>query len=683
MTIEQTVPNQTLSRPDGPPQEEGVDQARLKAVAVLLRQLATGLSAYRLYDGDVKQPSFSAAVDRIRGAAEQILSWGALEVEILGARFQTSGTMIAQDEIIDRLAKACYERRIERLHVRAVPDSRELAVFYKALNTPLEDVAISGGVGSIMLEAGVSSLGLGQIAPQAADALIGMPPASGDDELWERLQNPAGLATELLFDEELSASLPGQAHSIFGRIQALVSMLPESEQNTPDLWKKLNEVVASLPTGLREALAQTLVNESGSTPVAENMIGTMTDAELARVLVELSANGGRRAVDIAQHLVDSGARREDLVDLVKALEAGQQEAGTIMTGLDRAELLPPDTIQSVSLSQTVSDLLAVGLLSREQEDVRALLDLFPETEEQQRTVALAAFRDYMRVEHDADRIGKVLDVWVREVQRALSRRDDREVARLLEAADAARTQSTHTDPEKLAQIEGAWRRTLTGPLMAQIMPLIEGGTGEGAHALLQPFGEAAVDGLMEMLALEDDTAQRAMLVSLIVQLSSGHAQSVASRLTDPRWYVVRNAVTILYRSNGSEVVPYLVEASLHPHPAVRREVIRGLVAVGGEEAVPALRRLAVDSDPEVRNSALEGLGGMVVGSAAPALAGIIQASTDPNERRRAIDFLGRHPSPEATSLLERIAEGNSGARMPMAFRRQAKDLLKVRRGAGW
>jgi HEAT repeat protein len=219
--------------------------------------------------------------------------------------------------------------------------------------------------------------------------------------------------------------------------------------------------------------------------------------------------------------------------------------------------------------------------------------------------------------------------------------------------------------------------------VAQLIPVIQEGGGEHVHSLLEPFGEAAVDGLMEMLAKEEDKARRATLVSTLVQLSKGHPKSVAARLSDSRWFVVRNAVTVLYRAHGSEVLPYLVEASRHMHPAVRREVIRGLVAVGGEEAVPVLRRLAADSDHEVRRSALEALGGMVVPAAAPALAGIAESSTDLGEKRRAIDYLGRHPAREATMLLEALASGEGSAKVPLALRRHAKDLLKVRRGAGW
>src|SRR6266508_4101726 len=77
-----------------------------KAVVALLRQLASGLSAYRLFPGDLKQPSFVQMVQRIRAAAEAAVEWGPLEAEVKGSRFSTSLGLVPADERIERLALA-------------------------------------------------------------------------------------------------------------------------------------------------------------------------------------------------------------------------------------------------------------------------------------------------------------------------------------------------------------------------------------------------------------------------------------------------------------------------------------------------------------------------------------------------------------------------------------------------
>src|SRR5438046_8937162 len=71
---------------------ESVEHER--AVMVLLRQLSSGMSAYRLFPGDLAQPSFVAAVSRIRDAAEKALVWGPFQTEVNGKRFITAAGLV-------------------------------------------------------------------------------------------------------------------------------------------------------------------------------------------------------------------------------------------------------------------------------------------------------------------------------------------------------------------------------------------------------------------------------------------------------------------------------------------------------------------------------------------------------------------------------------------------------------
>ena len=54
---------------------------RDRAVVVLLSQVSSGLSAYRLFPGDLAQPSFIQACERIRVAAERALHYGPVVAE--------------------------------------------------------------------------------------------------------------------------------------------------------------------------------------------------------------------------------------------------------------------------------------------------------------------------------------------------------------------------------------------------------------------------------------------------------------------------------------------------------------------------------------------------------------------------------------------------------------------------
>src|SRR5436309_15304685 len=97
---------------------------RDRAVMALLRQLSSGLSAYRLFPGDLKQPTFVQVVQRIRHAAEAALAWGPFEAEINGKRFITPTGPAPSDEQTERFALVFYEHGAERLSLRGVPDAR-------------------------------------------------------------------------------------------------------------------------------------------------------------------------------------------------------------------------------------------------------------------------------------------------------------------------------------------------------------------------------------------------------------------------------------------------------------------------------------------------------------------------------------------------------------------------------
>ena len=143
---------------------------RDRAVMALLRQLSSGLSAYRLFPGDLKQPTFVQVVQRIRDAAQAALAWGPFDAEINGNRFFTSTGPVASDERVERLALALYEHGTERLWVRGLPDARELGVLYEALARPAHAEGEGGGsVGSALRVAGVKSIAVREVMPQGTE----------------------------------------------------------------------------------------------------------------------------------------------------------------------------------------------------------------------------------------------------------------------------------------------------------------------------------------------------------------------------------------------------------------------------------------------------------------------------------------------------------------------------------
>src|SRR5689334_19906502 len=103
---------------------------RQRAVLSFLRQLMSGLSAYRLFPGDVEQPSFVQACERIAGTAEALLQGGPLVLDIHGSQISIDHEPLPPDERVDRLALACYQHRAEQLTVSAIPSPGDLAILF-------------------------------------------------------------------------------------------------------------------------------------------------------------------------------------------------------------------------------------------------------------------------------------------------------------------------------------------------------------------------------------------------------------------------------------------------------------------------------------------------------------------------------------------------------------------------
>jgi HEAT repeats len=680
MAGEQGPQTGVIGAPEGAVRSDPTERDR--AIVVLFAQISSGLSAYRLFPGDLGQPTFIQACDRIRTAAERALRFGPIVAEIHGSRMRTEHGPVKGDDRIERLAIECYQRRAERLYVREIPRPQDLAVLYEALSTPQGEG--SGGVAAALRVAGVRSIGVGEITPELKEAEdLDERPSPEQREMWERLANPRALARDLIAEQ--TGGTPGEiAGGLFERLKGMVELLPDRQARGFELYRRLQEVIRHLPPATRRGLSAILLERVREDPMAERVIGTMTDAQLARVLVDLGSDGSTEPTDRATRLVNLGVRREDLVDLTVALARGQVEGGTIIAGLDRVGITPPaeGPAQPAAASpvlRTVSSLLARGLVSMGQDDVRSIREAFPATDEDQRGVAFDALADYLRIEVDMERLGEVLGAWVNETSDTMQRRDEAHLGFLVQVARLA--SEDQEDSEKAALIVASMRRALSDEMLTELVAAgDEDGRVESAISLLRPFGEMAVDRLLDDLARERDRGMRALLLRVLAELAQGHHRLVAKRLTDARWYVARNAVTVLYRAGGHEAVPWLVEATHHREPAVRREAIRGLISVTGPGSIEHLLALAHDSDQSVRSTLISGLGALVEPEAYRALGRLALALRDNAERRRALDALAGHAGDAAVEVLRGLGTARSRPRLPRKHRRYARALVKKLEG---
>jgi hypothetical protein len=639
--------------------------SREQRVAAVLRQIWLGLSAYRLYPGATDRPGFVAASERIETAAERALFDGIVDVEVHGEALWLEARPLPGEDAIRRLALVCFERRVERILLRDVPSPAELAHLFDVLSLAPTELQEPGAAEDRLQATGVRSIELLRIGPA---------PVTGADHVPEGLGEPTEteiptgdvLASELMV-EDLGGGAEQQAETILARLRSLSEELNVEPARGIELHSAFHEAIGRFPDDVRRSLVQLLVDRVADDPLAQRLIGAMSNAELTRALVDLGRDGRKDPVDLARRLAAAGVRHLDIVDLTSALEAGREEAGTIVAGLEQLGI----DLSGPRVSGSVTDVLAKYLGATRTEDARAMNRALGDTEEEQ--ASLLAFADYLTLESDLERIGEVLDGWADAVSGSL-RRGDR--ARLGVLVDAARRPLSNAGDDRTALFEASARHVLDVDVLLELAPPPAEGEPSPLPALLAPFGDLGVEVLLDLLADEEDRDRRALLLAVLRQAAAGHVGPVAARLDDPRWYVVRNAVTLLGAAGGPGVLERLATVARHGAPEVRREAARSLVLAGGPAAAPYLVDLAIHGGDEIGRLALVALAALTGAESASAIADVARSSPSKPLRQEALDVLAGRV--DCAALLEDLAAGSTKPKLPWALRRHAKRLLRER-----
>ena len=189
------------------------------------------------------------------------------------------------------------------------------------------------------------------------------------------------------------------------------------------------------------------------------------------------------------------------------------------------------------------------------------------------------------------------------------------------------------------------------------------------------LGDKVVRRLMQLLAEEDVAANRKLLAEVLMGIGPAAVPILQEHLFDERWYVVRNAVTILGELRSQESLPHLTPLLEHREVRVRRETIRTLSRIGGPRAVSILLQATEADDQETRRQALLSLGAIRAASAIPTLLKLLE---QPDWSQRTIDIkkdairaLGEIRSSEAVAPLATLL----GKRR--LWRRARHDELRV------
>ena len=173
------------------------------------------------------------------------------------------------------------------------------------------------------------------------------------------------------------------------------------------------------------------------------------------------------------------------------------------------------------------------------------------------------------------------------------------------------------------------------------------------------LGPLAIKPLLDQLADEPEMSARRSLVEMISGMASAHIVELGEHITDPRWYFVRNVISILGSTKSPDALPYLERTVRHPESRVRRETIRALSQINDRHAADMLVHSLYDDDAQNVQLAARYIGQRGLAGAVPTLEQVARGegrgNRDNGPRIEAIEALGRLGGLSALGTLQALA----------------------------
>ena len=181
--------------------------------------------------------------------------------------------------------------------------------------------------------------------------------------------------------------------------------------------------------------------------------------------------------------------------------------------------------------------------------------------------------------------------------------------------------------------------------------------------LASEMGAESADWLMQGIAESQRQGLRRRLATVVASLLSENPERLAPWLADPRWYVVRNVVSILGQVEGAVPIGLLRVAARHAEYRVKREVVAALSRAPRAESRPVLLEMLNSAETRLFGTILHHLSQVRDAELAAMLFKQIEdpsfASRPEPERRAIYQALGAVGDDDVVPLLEtQVLQGN-------------------------
>lgn len=509
----------------------------------------------------------------------------------------------------------------------------ELLHLCQALSLPSEDLAIKGGISSILWEKGtthikVTEAGLDEVITTLTEGAREDKLSAGVDEeaakkeikssgrslvLGDLETDPAGFGMGMI---ELAKQTRAGHESMEDRLFALYNeagrkIREEHPEQSDTLFEGLAQSAISLEQPYREGLvAGKLYGELDAELEGEQKAGL--DDQVPNELHEIVTGRFSTAWTVQQVSVllkKSSAKKitpsapppnpfaleavpvsQDLIDTVKEMAEYTPEEMEVLKDMSEAGMESDIIEAAVRTLIFLLPLVSPDVSAPGEKEIKLFSGVVRQLED---------MLSYLLKKKDYDLAALIIRVFRMPVHPAFK-------PRMAEAA------------KKTAS------RTAIAATISDLRKYPKGSPGYlSAYSYLSVLEREVTEVLLELLAEETDRSAREFFMDMLKDLGKHQLMLFGEHLSDERWYFVRNIVSILGNSKTDDAIAFLYKVSGHKNIRIRQEVIKGLLSIGGKKAAGLLAKFLNDKDAEIQLMAIRGfavLEGIAAHEAKPLLA---------------------------------------------------------------
>jgi len=584
----------------------------------VMRQLVTAIRAVKIYPPN--NPVYSQSVKRTYDVLSRFLETAPdFNVGIQKTQFTCQNQTMGKDAQLNKaIAQDLFAKGIREIVFSAGVTHSELLHLCQALALSTEDMAMKSGISSILWEKDAEHI---RVTEAGLDEVITTGGAGGwkdktavetsADNAEQAATKKSALSNRTLVMGDLMTDPSGFGAGMVEMAQKTRAQYESVEDRLYTLYqdagRKIQETHAGESDAMFDGLAQSVLSLEKAYRegfIASKLYGEL-DAEIAG-----EESGFDLQLPSALHEIQTGRFSnswtvQQIATLLKKTTT-KPSAPSIPPPSPaevKGEPVPADLRQiakemAVYSPAEMEELAAMSEAGMESDiieaAVRTLIALLPLVKNPhlaapgEKEVALFSgvvhqledMLHYLLKKKEYDRAGYIIDVLHRPVEPAFR-------PRMMEAIKKVASRSVI-----LAAISDLRKHNKEAPEY------------QSAYAYVFTLDRATTEILLELLAEEKDRAARIFYLELAKEIAKNQIAILGERLSDGRWYFVRNIVNILSEIKSDQAIALLRKAADHDHIQIRQEVIKGLLAIGGKKASAVLAKFLRDKDNDIQLMAI-------------------------------------------------------------------------------